>query len=213
MDEHSMSTVKKRIERTAAALQKANMETHCVETAAQALELIKSLVPKGATVASGGSMSLADAGVISLLQNGDYNYLDRTKPGITPEEIGKVYRDAFSADFYLTSSNAITENGELVNADGNSNRVAAISFGPNQVIVLAGANKIVKNIDEAVARIKNHAAPSNVHRLSCQTPCAHTGKCESCTSTGCICCTWTVHRFCRVKGRIIVILVQEELGY
>ncbi|MEG2500306.1 MAG: lactate utilization protein [Oscillospiraceae bacterium] len=213
MDKNLFNLDKKRIERTAAALEKAGFTTYCTDTAKDALSLIESLVPQNAICACGGSMSLSQAGVTALLQSGKYQYLDRAREGITAEEIGKVYRDTFSADYYFSSANAVTENGEIVNMDGNANRVAAITFGPSNVILLVGANKIVKNQDDAIRRIKEVAAPANAMRLGCKTPCAVTGKCEDCHSPSCICCTMTVQRNSRPQGRIKVILVAESLGY
>lgn len=213
MDESTRATQRKRLERTALALEKANMQAFIAPDAQKVCEIIKELLPKGASVTVGGSMTLFEAGVIDLLKSGDYDYADRYREGIEPHEIAKIYRDAFSAEFYIASTNALTENGELVNVDGNSNRVAAIGFGPKNVIVVCGANKIVKDINEAVSRIKAIAAPSNVNRLDCKTPCAQTGKCENCHSPNCICCTWTVHRHSRIKNRIKVVLVEQSLGY
>ncbi|MEG1126679.1 MAG: lactate utilization protein [Oscillospiraceae bacterium] len=213
MDKNLFNLDKKRIERTAAALEKAGFITYCADTAKDALSLIESIVPQNAVCACGGSMSLSQAGVTALLQSGKYQYLDRAREGITAEEIGKVYRDTFSADYYFSSANAVTENGEIVNMDGNANRVAAITFGPSNVILLVGANKIVKNQDDAIRRIKEVAAPANAMRLGCKTPCAVTGKCEDCHSPSCICCTMTVQRNSRPQGRIKVILVAESLGY
>lgn len=125
----------------------------------------------------------------------------------------QIYRDAFSADTYLMSANAITETGELYNVDGNSNRVAALAFGPEQVIVLAGYNKIVPDMAAAVTRVEKIAAPANATRLHCQTPCAVTGECGHCNAPGRICCNYMVTGFQRQKNRVKVILIGEELGY
>ena len=148
-----------------------------------------------------------------LLRSGAYHFLDRGAPGLTPEDIGKIYRQIFSADCYFASANAVTEAGEVLNVDGNANRVAAITFGPASVILVVGSNKIVKDLAAADARVKAVAAPANAKRLSCKTPCAVTGQCENCQSPGRICCTYVLHRYQRVPGRIKVILVGQELGY
>ena len=159
-----------------------------------------------------------------MLSNGDYTLYNRNREGITPEEISDIYRKAFSCDAYITSSNAITEKGELYNVDGNSNRVAAMLFGPRKVIVVAGYNQIVKDIDEAIERVKNVAAPVNCMRLGIDNYCSKTGSCISCSEkdadmpSGCksdsrICCNYTVMAQQRNKDRVKVILVAEQLGY
>ncbi|MBE7030949.1 MAG: lactate utilization protein [Ruminococcaceae bacterium] len=217
-------SMKKRIDRTLEKLQKNNMGAHYVNTRAEALSLIKDLLEEGNTVTHGGSVTLQEIGVPALLKEGPYNYLDRSREGITPEEIEQLYRDTFSADVFLTSTNAITENGELYNVDGNGNRVSALIFGPKKVIVVAGYNKLVHNINDAVQRIKLIAAPPNCERLSRNTPCAVTGRCAStekpdaylcdgCASSDRICCSYVITAAQRVPGRIQVILVGESLGY
>lgn len=213
MDANLYAVTKQRMARTAAALEKANFTPYCVDTAQQALALIETLVPAGAVVACGGSMSLEQAGVMQLLRSGKYRLMDRARKDITPEEIGALYRDVFSADCYFSSVNALTEDGALVNMDGNSNRVAALAFGPKEVILLVGANKIVDSLAAAERRIAEVAAPANAKRLSCKTPCAETGVCVHCHSPACICCTMTVMRHSRTAGRVKVILVAESLGY
>ena len=172
---------------------------------------MEKLIPEGATVANGGSMTLAETGVMDLLASGRYEFLDRT--GLAGEELGKLYRRVFSADWYLASANAITEAGEIYNVDGNSNRVAAITFGPENVLLVVGCNKIVKDLAAAKERVEAIAAPANTVRLSCATPCAVTGKCEHCHSPARICCTTAIHSFQRIPGRIKVLLVGEPLGF
>jgi len=170
-------------------------------------------------------MTLKEAGVRALMESGRYNFLNREAPGLTPEDIQDIYRKTFSADTFLTSANAITENGELFNVDGNSNRVAAILFGPRSVIVVAGYNKIVSDLDEAILRLKKVAAPANGVRLATGTPCEKTGECIACTqgkanemtagcfSEGRMCCNYVVSAMQRHKERTKVIIVGEELGY
>ncbi|MBQ7959091.1 MAG: lactate utilization protein, partial [Oscillospiraceae bacterium] len=144
------AVITQKLERTAKALEKNNMKAYICENKEEALSVVKSLLTKGETLSTGGSVSLQECGVIDLLKSGDYNYLDRT--GLSGEAIEKLYRDCFSADSYLCSSNAVTEDGYLYNVDGNSNRVSAITFGPRQVIMVVGINKVVRNIDEAAKR-------------------------------------------------------------
>lgn len=220
MSEISTETVKKTVE----ALKRNNMEAFFCQSAEEVPALVKNLMKKGDTVTHGGSVTLEQTGVTKLLANGDYNYLDRNASGLTREQIEEIYRKSFTADVYLTSANAVTESGELYNVDGNSNRVAAILYGPKSVIVVVGYNKIVKNINDAVARVKRCAAPQNTVRLNCDTYCAKTGKCVSlekegsllpdgCRSEQRICCNYVVSAMQRQKNRIKVIIVGEELGY
>lgn len=212
------------IKNTITALTRNNMEACFVETKQEALEKVLSYIKSNDSVAVGGSMTLKEIGVLDVLRNGEYNFLDRYSVS-NPDDIMKVYFDSMSADVYMSSSNAITENGELYNVDGNCNRVAAITFGPKSVIIVAGVNKIVKSLDEAVLRVKTVAAPLNCKRLNKKTYCASFGKCQSIDSgngtdmtAGCggddrICCSYVVCGQQRVKNRIKVILVGEELGY
>lgn len=213
-----------RVEKTMEALRKNNMPAYFVATKAEAAEKVRELLNNGETVTHGGSMTLAECGITELLKSGDYNYLDRSAPGLSREQVQEIYRKAFFCDTYLTSANAITENGMLFNTDGNSNRVAAIVFGPKSVIVVAGYNKIVKDLDEAFLRLRTIASPKNTQRLNCATYCAKTGKCVSlndpdakmgdgCKSEQRICCSYVVSAYQRVKDRIKVIIVGEELGY
>lgn len=213
MNESLAYVIEQRMERTAAALRKNNMDAYCVKKAEDVVPLVKTLVADGATVGAGGSMTLAECGVMDLLRSGAYHFLDREAPGLTPDDVGKIYRQVFSADCYFASANAVTEAGEILNVDGNANRVAAITFGPASVILVVGYNKIVKDLAAADARIKAVAAPANAKRLSCKTPCDVTGQCEDCHSPARICCTYVLHRQQRVPGRIKVILVGESLGY
>ncbi len=198
------------MERTAQALRDNNMYCECVDSAEEALDVIESLMNEGDTVTVGGSVTLFETGAIDMLRDGRYNFLDRYAPGA---DIQGIYEAAFTSDVYLMSSNAITENGELYNMDGNGNRVAALIWGPKSVIVVAGYNKIVKNIDEAKARVEEIAAPANASRLGCETPCTKTGHCMNCSSAKRICATAVITGRQRVQNRIKVILIGEELGY
>lgn len=213
-----------KIEKTMEALRRNNMKAFFVNTADEARELVASMLTKGCTVTHGGSETLKQTGITGLISGGDYEYLDRGAPGLTREQVEEIYRRSFFADVYLTSANAITENGELYNVDGNSNRVAAIAYGPASVVVVAGYNKIVPDIRAAVERVKTVAAPKNTVRLSCKTPCAASGECislkkedsvacDGCRSEGRICCNYLVSAQQRKKDRIKVIIVGEELGY
>jgi len=212
--------MEEKIKQTMEALEKNNMSAFYVETKAEVVPLIESLIKEGDTVAVGGSMSLFETNVIELLRNGNYNFLDRYAKDLQPADIEEIYRESYRADCYLCSTNAVTVDGELYNVDGNSNRVSAIAYGPKSVIMVVGINKIVENIDEAVLRVKNIAAPLNAKRLSCDTYCAKTGHCvkndssyDGCRSPGRICRSRLICDEQRVKGRIKLILVGETLGY
>lgn len=210
------------IEKTIKNLEKNNFKPYFVETKEEVLPLIKTLIKKGESVSNGGSETLKEIGLFDLLKNGDYNFIDRT--GLEGEELRQAYISAFGCDTFFCSSNAVTENGELYNVDGNSNRVACIVYGPRQVIMVVGINKIVKDINEAITRVKEAAAPPNTKRLNCKTPCAVTGKCislnkenpficDGCESVQRICCNYVISSKQRHKDRIKVIIVNENLGY
>ena len=202
------------------ALEENNISAYIAKDSAEAVEIARGLLKKGETVSFGGSQSIKQSGVMDMLMSGDYNVLDRSKC-LTREETEELYRKSFFADSYFCSSNAVTLNGELYNVDGNSNRVAAICYGPKSVVMIVGYNKIVKNLDEAVKRVKSIAAPYNTKRLDCQTYCLKTGECigingdmpSGCKSDGRVCCNYVISARQRHKGRIKVILVGEELGY
>lgn len=213
MDEAKRVIIEKRIAKTMENLERNNMQAFYAKDKEEALKLVESLMPAGQTVSCGGSVTLQECGVKDLLKSGKYNFLDRSVPGLTAEQIKEIYRKTFFADTFLTSSNAITEDGELYNVDGNSNRVAALTFGPDSVIVVAGYNKIVSNIDAAVERVKKIAAPINAVQLKRETPCAKVGECMNCHSKDRICCTYVMTSQQRIKHRIKVVLIGEELGF
>ncbi len=202
------------------------MEAYFCQTKEEAFEKVKSMLNKGDVITNGGSVTLAEAGIMDLIKSGDYTYLDRAKEGITREEVEEIYRKAFTADVYLASANAITESGYIYNVDGNSNRVAAILYGPKSVILVVGKNKIVKTIDDAVTRVREIAAPKNTVRLGLETYCSANGKCmalnlptennemcDGCMSDTRICCNYVLSGKQRQKNRIKVIIVNEDLGY
>lgn len=201
------------VAQTMQALKRNHMGAHYVQTAADVVPLLETLLNEGDVVAMGGSVTLDQCNVLAHLRGGRYQLLDRYAPDLTREQVETLFRKAFFADAYLTSSNAITQDGALVNADGNANRVAAMAYGPTKVIVVAGVNKIVPDEAAALRRIESVAAPMNAKRLHCQTPCATTGTCAHCSGPGRICCTYVTHRQQRKDGRIQVILVNETLGY
>ena len=195
------------------ALEKRNMRGYYCPDCATAVKLADELVPKNATASFGGSMTLSESGVMDMLKNrDDIHLIDRSKAK-TPEETKQMYRDAFSSDVYFMSTNAITLDGELINIDGNGNRVAALIYGPDKVVMIVGMNKLVSTVEDAVNRVRDIAAPANGVRLNKQTPCATTGFCHDCFSPECMCSHTVITRRCYTADRIHVILVGESLGY
>lgn len=215
--------MEKYIETTIKNLEKNNIKPFYVESKSEVVPLIKTLLKKGESVSCGGSATLAECEVdTKILKSGDYDFIDRSN--LQGEELREAYGRAFMCDTFFTSSNAVTERGELYNVDGNSNRVACIVYGPRQVVMVVGKNKIVPNINAAVERVKKTAAPPNCKRLSCDTPCAKLGECVSLSNEnpficdGChgdarICCNYVISAQQRHKDRIKVIIVNENLGY
>ena len=203
----------KKIERTIKALNTNNINGYFAKNKEELISIIDKIVPKGLKVACGGSMTLEECGVLDYIRDGRYNFLDRFKDGITMKEKKAIYREAFTADAFFVSSNAVTQQGEIYNVDGTGNRVAAMIYGPDKVIVICGVNKIVLDLDEAIERVKNIAAPANAKRLNMQTPCAKTGKCMDCSSKQRICNEYTVINGQWDPDRIHVIFLNEVLGY
>ncbi|WP_251862560.1 lactate utilization protein [Clostridium sp. Marseille-Q2269] len=213
MDKNILEVKKQKIMRTIKSLQENNMNGYLVNNKEELIEKIKEIVKKGAKVSCGGSVTLFETGVIDHLRSGRYEFLDRYKEGLTGEDIKNIFRESFFADAYFVSSNAITENGELYNVDGNGNRVAAMLYGPDKVIVIAGVNKIVTNLDEAIKRNRYQSAPANTIRLNRKTPCTKLGYCIDCKSPERICNEYTLIKRQGNKDRIHVIFINEELGY
>jgi L-lactate utilization protein LutB len=199
--------------RVVKALQNRHFEAWYVDDPEAAADKALSLIPKTDTVSWGGSATVAALGIRERLAGDGYQVLDRDTAK-TPEERSELMRRALLCGTYLTGSNAISEDGQLVNIDGNGNRVAAMIYGPRQVIVVAGMNKVVKTLEDAYSRARNIAAPLNQQRFPGQkTPCNETGSCANCTAPDSI-CTFIVHtRLCKPAGRIKVILVGKELGF
>lgn len=213
MDKNLSWYIEKRVERTIEGLNKRNMEGYFVNDEVELIELLKNLISNNSIVGVGDSMTLFETGVIDFLRNEKYIFLDKYEEGITKEEKRKIYEKNFSADTFLCSTNAITESGELYNIDGNGSRVAPMLYGPKQVILVAGINKIVKDIYEAEKRVRNYSAPIDAKRLNKNTPCTTLGYCIDCKSPSRICNDFVVIRGQFVKGRIKVIFVGKQLGY
>lgn len=213
MDNNLKWVNEQKILRTIEAINKNNMNGYLVNTKEELIEKIKELVKENSTVSCGGSMSLFETGVIEHLRSGRYKFLDRYEEGLSREEITKIFKESFFADAYFASSNAVTEDGKLYNVDGNGNRVAAMLFGPEKVILVVGVNKIVSNIEEAIKRNKEISAPANAKRLDKMTPCSKLGYCMKCKGNDKICREFTVISSQINKDRIHVIFMNENIGY
>lgn len=205
--------MEERIRKTIEKLQLNKMKAYYAENSEQAREIVRGLVKNDKLITSGGSMTLKECGVINMLcEEFGEAYLDRSA-GKDRDEVEEIMRKAFVSDTFLASTNALTEDGELYNVDGNGNRVSAMIYGPKQVIIVAGVNKLVKDLAEAKARVEKTAAPKNTVRLERNTPCAKTGVCGHCRSEDRICCSYVTLAQQRVPDRIKVIIVNEDLGY
>lgn len=193
-------------------LNKRQMEGYYCKDTKTAIKKVLELIPKGSSISYGGSMSIIESGLMDAIKAEDYNLIIREHaPNI--EEERKIYSEICSSDFFLMSTNAITLDGELINIDGRGNRVSFLSYGPQNVIIFAGMNKVVANVEEGFNRARNIAAPPNAVRLNRKTPCAITGKCENCFSPECMCSQFVITRRSGIPNRIKVILIGEELGY
>ena len=201
------------INRTIKNLRQRNMDGFFVNDDNELKELLKQLIDENSVVGVGDSMTLFETGVIDFLREENYTFLDKYRDGITSEEKKSIYMQNFSADTFMCSTNALTESGELYNIDGNGSRVAPMIYGPKQVILVTGTNKIVKDIEEAEKRVRNYAAPIDAKRLGKDTPCTKLGYCVDCKSPNRICNDFTIIRGQFVKGRIKVIIVGKQLGY
>ena len=190
-------------------LKSRNMTGYYAAGAEEALTKALELIPEGATVTMGGCMSAREIGLVDALKTEKYNFIDRDHM----EDKRAAMLAAYDADVFISSANAMTEDGELVNIDGNSNRVSAIAQGPKQVLFIVGMNKVCSDLDGAMKRARNVAAPINAQRFGLDTPCSKTGACMDCKSPDTICCQFLITRFSRHKDRIHVILVNDKLGF
>ena len=184
---------------------------YCADKA-QALETALSLIPEGSTVGWGGALSAQQIGLMDALNAGNYRAIDRDKCA-TPEEKLQAARDSMFADVFLTGANGMSLDGQMVNIDGTGNRLAAINYGPGTVLVIAGMNKVVDTLEDALRRARTVSAPMNKQRFPNQTPCESTGTCADCKGENCICNQILITRHCRPVGRIKFILVGEDLGF
>ncbi len=197
-------------------LEKNNFEAAIVASAKDAAELVlEKIIPESnaQSVSYGGSMTLNTTGLLdSLDRMSGLNVISPNAPGISNEEKNELRRQGLLVDLYLTGTNAVTEDGLLVNLDMIGNRVGALTFGPKKVVVLVGRNKIVADLATAMNRIKEYVAPANAMRLDCKTPCVKTSECADCKSPGRICNTWTITEKSFPKARVTVVLINEEIG-
>ena len=190
-------------------LQSRNMTGYYAKDREEAKRIALSLIPAGSSVTMGGAMSAQEIGLVDAIKTGDYNFIDRNDY----EDKRKAMLLAYDADVFLASCNAITEDGVLVNIDGNSNRVSCIAQGPKHVLFIVGMNKVCPDVDAAMKRARSVAATANAQRFGLSTPCAKTGACMNCKSPDTICCQFLITRFSRHAGRIHVILVNDNLGF
>ena len=190
-------------------LKSRNMSGYYAPTKGEALDLALSLIPEQSSVTMGGCMSAREIGLVDALKNGPYDFIDRDQYS----DKRAAMLAAYDADIYLTSANALTRDGIMVNIDGNANRVSAIAQGPRKVIVIAGMNKICDDLDSAMKRARNVAAPMNAQRFGLSTPCSVNGSCFDCKSPDTICCQFLITRYSRHADRIHVILVNDTLGF
>lgn len=199
-------------EKVIKALNSRNIEAFYAESKKDALKIALELIPEGSKVAWGGSMSIEEIGLKAAICEGNYDEINRDLAK-NPEEKREMELATYNADYFLTSANAISEDGVIVNIDGNSNRVSAIAYGPKHVLMIVGMNKVVKDAENALSRARNEAAPINAQRFNIDTPCKKTGACFDCLSPSSICCQFLITRRSMHAGRMKVILVNEELGF
>ena len=214
MDAHQTVWNEKAAKEVIINLEKRRMGGSYAPTSTQAIREIVEMIPAGSTVSRCGSMSAVEMGLWEeIAKLPDVKVMDPFLPDLSPEEGMKLRRQGLSADVMITSSNAITLDGKLVNLDGMGNRVAAMTFGPAKVILVVGINKVVPDLDSAIARVKHYVAPVNSVRLGFKNPCEETGLCADCRSPKRICNMWSIIEGHMIKDRIHVKLVGEDLGY
>lgn len=208
MNEYQKMIYRKRGNILVRNLQKRHFEAYYCETASDALDKALELIPKGASVGWGGAMSAQQIGLIDAVKTPQYRAIDRA----TAVDREQAMKDSIFADVFLSGANALSLDGEMVNIDGTGNRVSAIVYGPKSVLIIAGMNKVMDTLDDAITRARTVAAPMNQQRFQLDNPCTHTGTCADCISQSCICNQILITRHCRPVGRIKFIIVGEDLG-
>ena len=209
MNENMVKRNKLLAEKVIKGLESRNMTGYYAESKEEALKIALSLIPEGSSIGMGGAMSVHEIGLSEALKSDKYNFIDRD----ATDDKRAAMLATYDADFFLSSVNAMSDDGVLVNIDGNSNRVSAIAQGPKKVVFIVGMNKVCGDQDSAMKRARNIAAPTNAQRFGLSTPCAKTGKCMDCKSPDTICCQFLITRYSRHEGRIHVILVNDNLGF
>lgn len=213
MDKNILWVSKKKVLKTIKALEQNNMNGYLVSSKEELINKIEELVEPMDRVTCGNSVTLLETGVIEHLRSGRYDFIDRYKEGINKDELEQICRQAFFCDTFFLSSNAITEDGMLYNVDGKGSRVAPLLYGPDKIVIVAGINKIVPTLEDAIKRNKNICGPANAKRLDRNTPCTTSGYCKNCNSKERICNEYTVIRNQINKNRIHVIFIEEYQGY
>ena len=208
MDKNLYTRNEKLAQKVIKGLESRNMTGYYAADKEEALKKALELIPEGSTVTMGGAMSAVEIGLVDALVNGNYDFLDRNQ--MEPRE---ALLAGYDADVFLTSANAMTEDGVMVNIDGNANRVSYIANGPKKIVAIVGMNKVCDDVDGAMKRARNVAAPTNAQRFEIDTPCKKTGSCANCKSPDTICCQFLVTRYSRHADRIHVILVNDSLGF
>ena len=209
MNENITKRNEKLAQKVIKGLESRNMCGYYAATKEEAKELALKLIPEGGSVTMGGAMSAHEIGLVDAVKKGNYRFIDRNDY----EDPREAYLQAYDVDAFLSSTNAITEDGILVNIDGTANRVSAIAYGPKKVIMIVSMNKVCDDVDGAMKRARNVAAPINAQRFVKTTPCAKTGSCMNCKSPDTICCQFLITRYSRFPERIHVILVNDVLGF
>lgn len=189
-----------------------NMEAYYTDSKEEALKKALELIPEGSSISWGGSMSVNEIGLKEAVCQGNYHVYNRDIAP-TPEDKRKIELAAYDCDYFLTSANAITEDGIMINIAGHSNRVSSIAAGPRNVLMIIGMNKVTRDVDSAMSRARNEAAPINAQRFNLSTPCCKTGACFDCKTPDTICCQILITRYSKTPQRIKVILVNEDLGF
>lgn len=209
MDEYIFKRNELLAKKVIKGLESRNMTGYYAASKEEALKIALDLIPEKSSVTMGGAMSVHEIGLVDALKEGDYDFIDRDDY----EDKREAMLKAYDADFFLSSANAMTEDGVLVNIDGNANRVSAIAQGPKKVLFVVGMNKICSTLDSAMDRAQYIASPINAQRFGLETPCAKTGACAQCKSHDTICCQILITRYSKHDGRISVILVNDDLGF
>ncbi|MBR1649738.1 MAG: lactate utilization protein [Lachnospiraceae bacterium] len=212
MDENIVKRNELLAQKVIKGLESRNMTGYYAASKEEALKKALEIIPEGASVTMGGARSAYEIGLVDAIKAGNYRFIDRENAE-TPEEKRKAMLEGYDADFFLSSANAMTDDGVLVNIDGNSNRVSMIAQGPKKVLFIVGMNKVTSDIDSAMKRARNVAAPINAQRFGLSTPCSKLGTCMNCKSPDTICCQFLITRFSRHTDRIHVILVNDDLGF